>query len=122
MDKEMMSLKEKNNTLLKQSKIKEENLNNEIIKLNEKIKNILIEKENKENINNDQVNNNINNLMKYFQENLKIQSEENKNLFEKIIQKEKNINEQELHKKYQELSQKNGELLIELNKKDQKII
>ena len=121
LDKEMTSLKEKNNTLLKQSKIKEENLNNEIIKLNEKIKNILIEKENKENINNDQVNNNINNLMKYFQENLKIQSEENKNLFEKIIQKEKNINEQELYKKYQELSQKNGELLIELNKKDQKI-
>ena len=117
----MTSLKEKNNTLIKQSKTKEENLSNEIIKLNEKIKNILQEKENKETINNDEVNNNINNLMKYFQENLKMQSEENKNLFEKIIQKEQNQKEQELYKKYQEISQKNGELLVELNKKDQKI-
>ena len=121
LDKEMTSLKEKNNNLIKQAKTKEENLNNEIIKLNEKIKEILKEKENKENINNDQVSNNINNLMKYFQENLKIQSEENKNLFQKIIQKEEKETEQELYKKYQELSQKNGELLIELNKKEQRI-
>ena len=121
LDKEMTSLKEKNNNLIKQSKTKEENLNNEIIKLNEKIKNILQEKETKEIINNDEVNNNINNLMKYFQENLKMQSEENKNLFEKIIKKEQDQSQQELYKKYQELSQKNGELLIELNKKDQKI-
>ena len=121
LDKEMTSLKEKNNNLIKQSKTKEENLNNEIIKLNEKIKNTLQEKETKEIINNDEVNNNINNLMKYFQENLKMQSEENKNLFEKIIKKEQDQSQQELYKKYQELSQKNGELLIELNKKDQKI-
>ena len=121
LDKEMNSLKEKNNNLIKQGKTKEENLNNEINKLNEKIKEIIKEKENKENINNDEVSNNINNLMKYFQENLKIQSEENKNLFEKIIQKEKKETDQEIYKKYQEISQKNGELLIELNKKEQKI-
>ena len=36
LDKEMTSLKEKNNNLIKQSKTKEENLNNEIIKLNKK--------------------------------------------------------------------------------------
>ena len=121
LDKEMNSLKEKNNSLLKQGKSKEESLNNEINKLNEKIRNILNEKENKENINNDEVNNNINNLMNYFKENLKIQSEENKNLFEKIIQKEKKENDQDLYNKYQEITQKNGELMIELSKKDQKI-
>ena len=121
LDKEMNSLKEKNNNLIKQGKSKEESLNEEIIKLNEKIRNILNEKENKDTINNDEVNNNINNLMKYFKENLKIQSEENKNLFEKIIQKEKNQTDQEIYKKYQEITQKNGELMIELNKKEQKI-
>ena len=121
LDKEMNSLKEKNNILLKQGKSKEESLNNEINKLNEKIKNIINEKENKETINNDEVNNNINNLIKYFKENLKIQTEENKNLFEKIIQKEKKENDKDLYNKYQELTQKNGELIIELSKKDQKI-
>ena len=121
LDKEMNSLKEKNNILLKQGKSKEESLNNEINKLNEKIRNIINEKENKETINNDEVNNNINNLIKYFKENLKIQTEENKNLFEKIIQKEKKENDKDLYNKYQELTQKNGELIIELSKKDQKI-
>ena len=121
LDKEMTSLKERNNNLIKQGKSKEENLNNEINKLNERIRDILNEKENKENTSNDEVNNNINNLMKYFQENLKIQSEENKNLFEKIIQKDKKENEQEIYKKYQELNQTNTELMIELEQKDKKI-
>ena len=121
LEKEMNSLKEKNNNLNKQGKLKEENLNKEIKNLKEKINNIINENESKQNINNDEVNNNINNLMKYFKENLKIQSEENKNLFEKIIQKEKNENNQEIYKKYQELTQKNSELMQELSQKEQKI-
>ena len=121
LDKEMTSLKEKNNNLIKQGKLREESLNNEILNLKEKIRNIIKEKENKENINNEEVNNNISNLMKYFKENLKIQSEENKTLFEKIIKKEKNENDQEIYKKYQDLSQKNAELLQEISKKEQKI-
>ena len=122
LDKEINSLKEKNNSLLKQSKIKEDNLNKEIIALKEQIKNILIEKDNKENINTDEVNNNLNNLMNYFKDHLKAQNEENKNMFEKMIkEKEKNENEKELYKNYKEISQKNTDLALGLNIRDNKI-
>ena len=118
---EITSLKENNNSILKQSKIKEENLNKEIMALKEKI-GILSEKENKENINTDEMNNNLNNLMNYFKNHLKAQNEENKNMLEKMIKdKEKNENEKELYKKYKEITQKNSDLVLELNIKENKI-
>ena len=118
LDKEINSLKEKNNSIIKQSKIKEDNLNKEITDLKEQIKNIM-EKDNKENINTDEVNNNLNNLMNYFKDHLKAQNEENKNMFEKMIkEKEKNENDKELYKNYKEIAQKNSDLLLELNKKE----
>ena len=122
LDKEINSLKEKNNTILKQSKINEDNLNKEILTLKEKIKNILVEKGNKENINTDEVNNNLNNLMNYFKDHLKAQNEENKNMFEKMIkEKQKNENEKELYKNYKEISQKNSDLILGINIRDNKI-
>ena len=122
LDKEINSLKEKNNTLLKQSKSNEDNLNKEISGLKEKIKNILIEKENKENMGADEVNNNLNNLMNYFKDHLKAQNEENKNLFEKMIkEKENNEKEKELYKSYREISQKNSDLILGINIRDNKI-
>ena len=69
------------------------------------MKNILLEKDNKENINIDEVNNNLNNLMNYFKDHLKAQNEENKNMLEKMIkEKEKNENDKELFKNYKEIT------------------
>jgi hypothetical protein len=122
LDKEINSLKEKNNTIIKQSKINEDNLNKEILSLREKIKTILVERENKENINTDEVNNNLNNLMNYFKDHLKAQNEENKNMFEKMIkEKQKNETKTELYKNYKEISQKNSDLLLGISIRDNKI-
>ena len=122
LDKEINSLKEKNNSLIKQSKMEEDNLNKEINSLKEQIKKIYIEKDNKENINADEVNNNLNNIMNYFKDHLKAQNEENKNMFEKMIkEKEKNENDKELYKNYKEITQKNSDLLLQLNVKENKI-
>ena len=69
------------------------------------MKNILLEKDNKENINTDEVNNNLNNLMNYFKDHLKAQNEENKNMLEKMIkEKEKNENDKDLFKNYKEIT------------------
>ena len=121
LDQEINSLKEKNNVLIKQSKLKEDSLNKEIIKLNEKIN--LLNKENKnENDMNNNINMNLANLMNYFKENIKLQNEENKNLFEKIFTKEKkDNNDKEIYKNYQELIHKNTQLKIDINKKDTQI-
>ena len=121
LDQEINSLKEKNNVLIKQSKLKEDSLNKEIIKLNEKIN--LLNKENKnENDMNNNINMNLANLMNYFKENIKLQNEENKNLFEKIFTKEKkDNNDKEIYKNYQELIHKNTQLKIDINKQDTQI-
>ena len=55
---------EKNNNLLKDSKNRKEKLNNEIILLTEKNKKLKIENEKHGNANKDQINSNLNNLMK----------------------------------------------------------
>ena len=81
-EKEINTYKDKYNKLVKDSKNKEDQLNKEIIVLTEKNKKLLIEKEKNEHINKDQVNTNLNNLMKYLSENLKAQNEENKTMFE----------------------------------------
>ena len=122
LDKEINSLKEKNNSVVKQSKTKEENLYKEIKALKDQIKNIISEKDNKENINTDEVNNNLNNLMNYFKDHLKAQNEENKNMLEKMIkEKEKNEGDKELFKNYKEITQKNSDLALGLNIRDNKI-
>ena len=118
---EINSLKENNNSILKQSKIKENNLNEEIIGLKEKLS--ISEKDNSKNNNaNNEMNNNLNDLMNYFKDHLKAQNEENKNLLEKMIKdKEKSESEKELYKKYKEITKKNGDLVLELNIKENKI-
>ena len=64
-EKEINSYKDKYNNLLKESKSKEEKLNKEIIILTEKNKKLKLENEKNDNLNKEQVNNNLNNLMKY---------------------------------------------------------
>ena len=123
LDKEINNWKEKYNSLIKDSKNKEENLNNEISSLKEQIKKLQNDKNKKENLNTEQFNININNLMNYFKENLKAQNEENKSMFEKMMkEKQKNTeNDNELFKNYNELIEKHSELKIEYNIKDNKI-
>ena len=122
LEREINNLKEKNNLLQKEYKVKEDNLNKEIILLKEQNKKLKIDNK-KDNINNDKFNTNINNLINYFKENLKAQNEENKNMLEKMMKvKQKNsANGNELFKNYKELIAKHSELKIDLNTKDNQI-
>ena len=123
LDKEINNWKEKYNTLNKDLKAKEDFFNKEISILKEQNKKLQNEKNKKENINTEQFNTNINNLMNYFKENLKAQNEENKSMFEKMMnQKQKNTeNNNELFKNYNELIKKHSDLKIELNNKENAI-
>ena len=61
--------------------------------------------------------------MKYFEANLKAQNEENKNMFEKMLQAKQKDNENgnELFKNYTDLIAKHSELKIDLNTKENQI-
>ena len=117
LEKEINTWKEKYNSILKESKLKENNLNQEIGGLREEIKKLKKEKENNENINTDKLNNNINDLMKYFKDNFKAQNEENKNLIQKMFKEKENsdINDKQMFKNYNDMIMKNSELQIKLN-------
>ena len=122
LEKEINSWKEKYNNVLKDSKNKENNLNQELGALREEIKKLKKEKDKNENINSDKLKNNINDLMKYFKENIKAQNEENKNMIQKILkEKENENNDKELFKNYNDLVMKNSDLQIKLNTSNFKI-
>ncbi len=122
-EKEINTYKDKYNKLVKDSKSKEDQLNKEIIVLTEKNKKLLIEKEKNEHINKDQVNTNLNNLMKYLSENLKAQNEENKTMFEKMFKDKENSlkNDKELIQNIKEINEKNNELILDNNNLKNKI-
>ena len=71
----------------------------------------------------EQVNENLNNLMKYLSENLKAQNEENKNMFEKMFKdKEDSLkNDKELLHNIKEINAKNNELVLNNNILNNKI-
>ena len=118
LEKEINTWKEKYNNLMKESKNKENNLNQEIGGLREEIKKLKIEKENNQNINTNKLNDNLNDLMKYFKDNFKAQNEENKNMIQKMLQekeKENDSKDKELFKNYNEIVMKNSDLQIKLN-------
>ena len=117
LEKEINTWKEKYNHILKESKNKENNLNQEIGSLKSEIKKLKIEKENNQNINTDKLNNNLNDLMKYFKDNFKAQNEQNKNMIEKMLKEKEsnNSNDKELFKNYNDTVMKNSELQIKLN-------
>ena len=116
LEKEINTWKEKYNHILKESKNKENNLNQEIGGLRGEIKKLKLEKENNQNINADKLSNNLNDLMKYFKDNFKAQNEENKNMIEKMLkEKENNSKDNELFKNYNEVVMKNSELQVQLN-------
>ena len=117
LEKEINTWKEKYNHILKESKNKENNLNQEIGALRGEIKKLKTEKENNQNINTDKLNNNLNDLMKYFKDNFKAQNEENKNMIEKMLKEKENnnSNDKELFKNYNDMVMKNSDLQIKLN-------
>ena len=116
LEKEINSWKEKYNNIVKESKSKENNLNQDIGALKEEIKKLKKEKEKKENINTDKLNNNLNDLMKYFKDNIKAQNEENKNMLQKMLKEKENANnDKELFKNYNDMIIKNSDLQISLN-------
>ena len=109
LEKEINTWKEKYNLIMKESKNKENNLNQEIGSLRGEIKKLKTEKENNQNINTDKLNNNLNDLMKYFKDNFEAQNEQNKNLIQKMLQeKENNSKESELFKNYNDTVKKNS--------------
>ena len=117
LEKEINIWKEKYNNVMKESKNKENNLNQEIGALRSEIKKLKIEKETNQNINTDKLNNNLNDLMKYFKDNFKAQNEENKNMIQKILKEKENndTNGKELFKNYNDMIIKNSDLQIKLN-------
>ena len=118
LEKEINTWKEKYNLIMKESKNKENNLNQEIGSLRGEIKKLKTEKENNQNINTDKLNNNLNDLMKYFKDNFEAQNEQNKNLIQKMLQekeKENNLKDKELFKNYNDVVMKNSELQIKIN-------
>ena len=122
LEKEINSWKEKYNNILKDSKNKENYLNQEIGGLREEIKKLKKEKDKNENINTDKLNSNINDLMKYFKDNIKAQNEENKNMIQKMLkEKENENNNKEMFKNYNDLMMKNSDLQIKLNSCNYKI-
>ena len=122
-EKEINNYKEKYEKLLKESKSKEEKLNKDIIILTEKNKKLIIEKEKNDTLNKEQVNNNLNNLMKYLSENLKAQNEENKTMFQKMFKdKEDSLkSDKQLIQNIKDINEKNNELVLNNNILNNKI-
>ena len=122
-EKEINNYKEKYEKLLKDSKSKEEKLNKDIIILTEKNKKLIIEKEKNDTLNKEQVNNNLNNLMKYLSENLKAQNEENKTMFQKMFKdKEDSLkSDKQLIQNIKDINEKNNELVLNNNILNNKI-
>ena len=122
-EKEINNYKEKYEKLLKDSKSKEEKLNKDIIILTEKNKKLIIEKEKNDTLNKEQVNNNLNNLMKYLSENLKAQNEENKTMFQKMFNdKEDSLkSDKQLIQNIKDINEKNNELVLNNNILNNKI-
>ena len=90
-------------------------MNQEIGALREEIKKLKKEKDKNENINTDKLNNNLNDLMKYFN-NIKTQNEENKNMIQKMLKEKENENkDKEILKNYNDMVVKNSDLQIKIN-------
>ena len=116
-ENEINKYKDKYNKVLKESKLKEEKLNKEIIILTEENKKLKIEKEKSETMKKEEANNNLNDVIKYFSEKLKTQNEENKNMLEKMFKDKENSmqNNKEIFQNMKELNEKNNELILNNN-------
>ncbi len=126
LQKEIQNWKDKFSSFSKESSNKEQNLRDELNSLKIQNENLKSEQKKSELSSNEQMNQNMNNLLNYFKENLRAQKEENKNMFQQILiqQKEKEKNEQnekELFKNFKQTSEKVQELTLSLNASENKI-
>ena len=85
--------------------------------LTEENKKLKIEKEKNESLMKEEANNNLTDIMKALQENLKAQNEENKNMLEKMFKdKESSLkNNKEVMQNMKEINEKNNELILNNN-------
>ena len=116
-EQEISNYKEQYNKAIKDSKAKEEKLNKDIVLLTEENKKLKIEKEKNESLMKEEANNNLTDIMKALQENLKAQNEENKNMLEKMFKDKENSmqNNKEIFQNMKELNEKNNELILNNN-------
>ena len=116
-EQEISNYKENYNKAIKDSKAKEEKLNKDIVLLTEENKKLKIEKEKNESLMKEEANNNLTDIMKALQENLKAQNEENKNMLEKMFKdKESSLkNNKEVIQNMKEINEKNNELILNNN-------
>ena len=116
-EQEISNYKDKYNKAIKESKSKEEKLNKDIVLLTEENKKLKIEKEKNESLMKEEANNNLTDIMKALQENLKAQNEENKNMLEKMFKdKESSLkNNKEVMQNMKEINEKNNELILNNN-------
>ena len=124
-EKEVSNWKDKYNILSKESKSKEQTLLNEIELLKKQVDNLKTEKKYLEKNNNDLANQDMKKLLKHFKDNIKTQNEENRNLFNSILENQKEIEKKEyseIYKNLKESSNKNQELNNLLNISENKII
>ena len=123
-EKEVANWKEKFNILQKESKNKEQSLLDEIEILKSQIDSLKTEKKYLEKNNTDLANQDMKKLLKHFKENIKSQNEENRNLFNSILENQKEIEKKdhsEIYRNLQESSFKNQELNNLLNISENKI-
>ena len=116
-EQEISNYKDKYNKAIKESKSKEEKLKKDIVLLTEENKKLKIEKEKNESLMKEEANNNLTDIMKALQENLKAQNEENKNMLEKMFKdKESSLkNNKEVMQNMKEINEKNNELILNNN-------
>jgi hypothetical protein len=115
LENEIQNWKNKYNNIMNDLKNNKELFNSEILNL--KTQNEILKSEKKRTESNEFLNQSMNDFVQYFKENIKTQNEENKNLFQKIIENQKRSDrnsDSNFIQNLNETTQKNNELNIKL--------
>ena len=122
LENEIQNWKNKYNNIMNDLKNNKELFNSEILNL--KTQNEILKSEKKRTESNEFLNQSMNDFVQYFKENIKTQNEENKNLFQKIIENQKRSDrnsDTNFIQNLNETTQKNNELNLKLNSTENKI-
>ena len=122
LENEIQNWKNKYNNIMNDLKNNKELFNSEILNL--RTQNEILKSEKKRTESNEFLNQSMNDFVQYFKENIKTQNEENKNLFQKIIENQKRSDrnsDTNFIQNLNETTQKNNELNLKLNSTENKI-
>ena len=122
LENEIENWKNKYNKIMNDLKSNKELFNSEILNL--KTQNEILKSEKKRTESNEFLNQSMNDFVQYFKENIKTQNEENKYLFQKIIENQKRSDrnsDSNFIQNLNETTQKNNELNLKLNTTENKI-